>query len=490
MTASDDSRRVTVDRRELLALSGTVLASFAGCFAQRRSDGDDESHPNGSSRRILPDADFEIGFRQMGIETAVWTKLSDVVSETRTQGIAYRDGRLYVAGTEEGSHSTVYEFRRDGSPTGRSHRFGSGGHVNCLQWHDGALWAMGFTAGTVYKTEFEAGTVLDSFDYGDGVVLSGSPNNFAFVPTGNGDDRMIAVAEFGSTEGHVIDHESALEDGTAAGNVDAEIDAGPFANTDGAHYRDGHAYFTQYPGGDARGAAFAVSLPVTGQMGDGYRIGADGVEWYHPFETWSDSGHVQDLTYDGDEAVWYLVSDDDDKTVYRGPEHVHATVPQPWSVWDTVDSEPYGATLRLGASAGERRLPVFGDAASNVAVVVPFYDDGARSGTRVSVGVEDESERSVAVGVDTAAESGAGNYRLRDGSWSDTGIARVDEAWVLFGFDASGESIDAHVSTDGGKTWHRAGETTRSSVVAAVALHSGTADAGIEIGPISFYVDR
>ena len=494
MTRSDDIRPVTANRRELLALSGAALAGVPGCFGEdRRSDGSGDDPENGSASDGPDDAEsqfdpavdatFRIGFRQRGIDTAVWTAVGDVVSESRTQGIAYRDGRLYVAGTEEGSHSTVYEFRRDGDYTGASYSLGDGGHVNCLQWHDGYLWAVGFTAGEVYAVDFDGRRVVGSFEYGNGTVLSESPNNFVFVPTESGGARMIAVAAFGSTEAHVIDYESAIEDGTAAGNVDATIDLDPFANTDGAHYRDGDAYFSSYPGSNLRGAAFKVSLPAADRMDDGDRIVAENVEWYHAFETWSDSGHVQDLTYDRDEGVWYLVSDDDAQRIYRGPERVHATVPRAWRAWDAVDSDRYGRSLLLDSSEGARSLPVFASPRSDVRVVIPFYDDGSPADTRVAVGVDDGTA-TVQLGVDTSAANGDATYCAWDGSRSDTGVARSSEAWVLFEFDAAGEGIGLRISADGGETWDRAGDATNAAGIAGVTL-SGDDGAGIAVGPVS-----
>ena len=515
MTVSDDIRPVTANRRELLALSGVVLA-VPGCFGEdRRSDdsggpgdpanGSDGEGTDGDGGRSDPgvDAAFELGFRQRGIDTEVWTAVADVVSESRTQGIAYRDGHLYVAGTEEGSHSTVYEFRRDGEYTGASHTFGDGGHVNCLQWHDGDLWAMGFTAGEVYRVDFDDRRVVGSFSYGNGTVLSESPNNFVFVPTESGGSRMVAVAAFGSTAAHVIDHEAAIRDGTAAGNVDATIDAGPFENTDGVHYRDGHAYYTNYAGENSRGAAFKVSLPTADRMDDGYRVVPDDLEWYHAFETWSDGGHVQDLTYDRDEDVWYLVSDDDAKRIYRGPERVHATVPKAWRAWNAVGSERYGRALSID-SDGTRSLPVFATPRSDVRVVIPFYDgasadasdgasadasDGASTAAQIAAGVDDGNGGSVLLGVDASAPEGDARYRAWGSSRSDTGVPRVDGGWALFEFTATDERIELRISDDGGETWTQAGAAGSAAGIAGVTLSALEVDGSrIAVGPVAIDV--
>lgn len=483
-----------LSRRTTLALAGIgsvggLLTGGASASGPRddEDDGAGRGRERGRGRPATgPDRGFDVEFSQPGI---AFERFATV--DFQPQGMAYRDDRLYAAQVTDspGNPSTIHELALDGSPTGETFTLPNDDavHTSGLEWHDDRLWAIDYAANRVFAVDWGARRVVGSFRYGNGVLSDENVSAGTFVPTRDGGAKLL-LSCWRSNSTHLIDHEAAIEDGTAAGNVSRVLQNGPFISPQGLEYHDGELYVNwDVPGTNS---VTNAPCPYADGIPHGFSL-SDGLDWW-TYQNTSETA-LQDLAYDPDREVWYTAGEYE-RGLFRARERPLRYAPQPWNVWDVVAAGEEGSASALpadershpsergrGRGRGRGRRPagssavldVDADAASGQRalglLVSPFtawtevwyYDDTAAD-KRVYAAVSEEGEDRVTLGVNGSQADGADRYyrwNSADG-WEDTGVERPDEPrWIRFGWHAAGDAMRLYVSTDG-ETWEAAGVET------------------------------
>lgn len=397
------------------------------------------------------------------------------------QGIAYARDRLYVARVTDapGNPSTVYEMTRDGTPTGETFTLPADDavHASGLEWFDGALWAVDYVANEVFEIDWDGRRVVGRFRYGDGVLSDERVSTGTFVPSREGGAKLL-LACWRSADAHLIDHEGALRDGTAAGHVEATLRNGAHTSPQGLAFRDGRLYVNwDVPGTNA---VTRAPCPYADEIPDGFRL-SDGFDWWMYQNV--DETALQDLAYDPDRGHWYTAGEFG-RRLFRARERNQTCVAEPWSDWTATRSA--GVDVDTDAASGHRTLGLTTSPFPG-RVGVRYYDDGGDE-KRVYAAVSEDVEDRVTLGVNTTRGNGADSYYrwTREGGWADTGVARPsDGGWVRFGWRAAGDEMRLYVSTDDGGAWTDAG--VESGVASRIRyLHlEAYDDSSATVGPWS-----
>ncbi|MBN1664832.1 MAG: DUF2341 domain-containing protein [Deltaproteobacteria bacterium] len=151
------------------------------------------------------------------------TKLAD--AQGSPEGFCLAGSYFYQA--EQKSPTRIHEINpATGAATGEYFDFQAADstHMSALVWDGSYLWGVDYDTDMVHKIDLasslssHAAVIIDSFTVGSGAGFSGHPSAMAFV-TYDGSTQMMITEWADSGAVIVVDYESALADGTAAGNV-------------------------------------------------------------------------------------------------------------------------------------------------------------------------------------------------------------------------------------------------------------------------------
>ncbi|WP_154660454.1 hypothetical protein [Halopiger goleimassiliensis] len=418
-----------------------------------------------STVRIGPDG--------LGID---FEPLVEIDGDYTPEGLAYHDGNLYTG--ERDGPATIREYETDGTPTGREFTFDDLriDHTNTMAWVDGNLWVSDSSTMKTYVVDWEELELVDEFDQADPVTGTWR----TIVPTTDG-TRKLLFNEWRGDRAWLVDLEDTLEDGTTAGNVDRELRNGLWTNPQTMAWHDSWLYTTTH--------AWIVKsrLPYADRLADGHELVAHDVEWAYEF---ADGDVLEQLVYDQERGVWYLVDRGGLGTIYRGTERYGVHRNASFSRWDASDGSIGGngaivldtsgvETMELTRGSGERKVGW---------IDVWFFDSGSAS-AEISLGVVTNTNDEFAIGRNEAATADGDRYCWYDGTeWHETGIERR-RGWIKFGWSITEDTVSGFVSRSHGRSWTEV-DTIRSEDATINRLRIRQQDGWAKAGSWTLDLDR
>lgn len=446
-------RTRTLTRRDTLG-TGLALATtaLAGCFGNDDGSGGDgsrdETTGNGdeSGATAGPDSaglerkhgGFRVGPGGPGIE---FEPLVDIDGEYPPEGLFYHDGHIYVG--ERTSPLTIRQYETDGTKTDEEFTFDDLriDHPNAADWVNGNVWLSDSSTMVTYVVDWDRKEVVDEIAQ-EGVVTG---TWRGVVPTSDGEPKLL-FSEWLGRDMWVVDLADARADGTTEGNVDKTLRNGTWTNLQTCSWHDGSLITTTHSW------VIKSRLPRVDKLNEGYPVTSYNVEWACEF---ADGNTLEQAVYNPDDDEYYLADRGGLGTIYVGTERYGPHRNKSFADWPAVEGGYETDYVMSVADERTQRLALtrgFGEAKSGW-LEVPFFDEGGRD-DRVSVGVVTNGGDAVMLGVAGSEPFGADNYALYDGEeWTDTGVERVPETWVTFGWTVGRSAVSPAVSTDHGRSW-------------------------------------
>lgn len=383
---------------------------------------------------------FTLGRTMPGID---FEPLVDIGGHHVPEGLAYRDGYIYTG--ERDSPCTIREYTIDGEKTDREYTFHDRpgvDHTNTMDWFDGNLWVSDSSTSRTYILDWgDEPEIVDEFAQED--PYSGTWR--MIIPTSD-DVPKIVANQWRGPDAWIFDLESVLEDGTWEGNVDRTIRNGFFTDPQTMYWHEGDLYTTTHDW------VIKSSLPYADEIEAGQPlIQPDTIEYAWELEV--GSRLLEQLVYNPDDDEYYLCDRGDGAMLFRGVERDQGHTHRPWSAWPTATvGEDDTAVInadRENRDVGLLRMTT-GYGADKTGWVDTWVYDTGTDDQHIEISYLSTDDEQMAFEIRSDRDWGEDHYTFIHRAESeiiDTGIERVDEAWIKFGWEVMENAVTAYVWT-------------------------------------------